>query len=531
MAGPTVVVRILGDLASLAKTFSSAADTASSAGSRIHSAFSNVLGQLNASGVLGPFGNALQAADQALTKMGDKIQGLGPKLQTAGGGLAGLGLALSALGSGDQRAQQQLQAAIGATGKSYDAYATPRSMRPSRSKEHFGDSAVESQDALRILTQATGDPTKALGLLSTATDLAAAKHEDLDAAATQLGKTYNGAGRILKDFGISTSLAADPAKALATATKAASSADDALTTAKRNLIEKETEDAGKKTLTTSEALKLQDAQSKVVSASDKATKAHQVLAAAQQTAADKAKGHSAAIDALGAKLKGQGTAAADTFGGHIAAMKAKVEDSTAEFGKKFGPALTAAGVAILALGTLTEIAGAAVKFFKDQTILSTAATKIATAGQWLFNAAMDANPIMLVVLAIVALVLAVIVMYEKFAWFRDLVKDIWNWIKTNWPLLLDIIFGPIGLAIGLIIQHWQAFVAFFEGIPGDIARIASDMWHWVSDEFSRSARSHHRRLGHLPGAGSPVCRHRSAARPRRDVGQPSGAGLRASSTT
>src|SRR5262249_45897266 len=68
--------------------------------------------------------------------------------------------------------------------------------------EKYGQTANHTQDALRILTQATHSPAKALELLGTATDLAAAKHESLDEAASQLGKVYNGNKKLLKEFGV-----------------------------------------------------------------------------------------------------------------------------------------------------------------------------------------------------------------------------------------------------------------------------------------------------------------------------------------
>lgn len=49
---------------------------------------------------------------------------------------------------------------------------------------------------------------------------------------------------------------------------------------------------------------------------------------------------------------------------------------------------------------------------------------IATAAQWLWNAAMSANPIGLIIIAIVAIVAAVILAYNKFKWFRDLIAGI-----------------------------------------------------------------------------------------------------------
>src|SRR3546814_18759321 len=89
------------------------------------------------------------------------------------------------------------------------------------------------------------------------------------------------------------------------------------------------------------------------------------------------------------------------------------------------------------------------------------AVRIATwawaAAQWLLNAAMAANPVGLVILAIAALVAIVIVAYQKsetfrkivgkaFEWVQKAAASAWEWIKGNWPLLLAIITGPIGLA-------------------------------------------------------------------------------------
>jgi hypothetical protein len=54
---------------------------------------------------------------------------------------------------------------------------------------------------------------------------------------------------------------------------------------------------------------------------------------------------------------------------------------------------------------------------------------VATAAQWLFNIAMTANPIGLIVVAIAAVIAIVVVMYNKFAWFRDFMGIIGGLIK------------------------------------------------------------------------------------------------------
>lgn len=156
---------------------------------------------------------------------------------------------------------------------------------------------------------------------------------------------------------------------------------------------------------------------------------------------------------------------------------------------------------LIPLGAVIVATMVATKAYTLATNAAGVATKLASAAQWLWNTAMSANPIMLVVLAIVALVAGVILAYQKVAWFRDMVqamgralviawraivdaaKAAFNWIKSNWPLLLAIITGPIGIAVLLIVRNWDtiknAAKAAFEAVKG--AALAA--WHGVSAAF------------------------------------------------
>ncbi len=119
---------------------------------------------------------------------------------------------------------------------------------------------------------------------------------------------------------------------------------------------------------------------------------------------------------------------------------------------------------------------------------------VSTAAQWLFNAAMDANPIGLLIIAIGALVAGIVWIATKTTWFQDLwhtvwgaiqrpVEAVWNWLKTNWPLLLGILTGPIGLAVVEIVKHWDTVVGFVKAIPDRIASAASGMWDGIKNSF------------------------------------------------
>lgn len=128
--------------------------------------------------------------------------------------------------------------------------------------------------------------------------------------------------------------------------------------------------------------------------------------------------------------------------------------------------------------------------------VATAATAAWTAAQWLLNAALNANPIGLIVAAIALLVAGLIIAWKHSETFRDVVTAAWEAVKgvvapvldflttkvpeafqaiydavkgaveavvgfvtDHWPLLLAILTGPIGLAVLAIASHWDTIKA------------------------------------------------------------------------
>lgn len=88
-------------------------------------------------------------------------------------------------------------------------------------------------------------------------------------------------------------------------------------------------------------------------------------------------------------------------------------------------------------------------------------TKLNTAAQWLWNAAMNANPIGLIIAAIVALIAIVVVAIKH-----------WD----DWGAALMVFLGPVGLIISSfksIYDHWESIKQAFqtEGIIGGLKRI------------------------------------------------------------
>jgi tape measure domain-containing protein len=81
---------------------------------------------------------------------------------------------------------------------------------------------------------------------------------------------------------------------------------------------------------------------------------------------------------------------------------------------------------------------------------STIATKIATAAQWLWNAAMTANPIGAVIAALAALAAGVIYAWNKFAGFRGFLTGMWYALKEVGSILYDFLIAPL-MSLGKVV--------------------------------------------------------------------------------
>ena len=149
------------------------------------------------------------------------------------------------------------------------------------------------------------------------------------------------------------------------------------------------------------------------------------------------------------------------------------------------------------LGGKLSVMVTAIKGWGIWSGIASAATKVWTGIQAAFDVVMSANPIMLVVIAIAALVAGVIYAYTHFQTFRDIVKTamhditaavsaVVSWVTGHWPLLLAILTGPIGLATLFIVDHWKqivsgassmlnSVVSFFTGLPGKIIGALSSL--------------------------------------------------------
>lgn len=166
----------------------------------------------------------------------------------------------------------------------------------------------------------------------------------------------------------------------------------------------------------------------------------------------------------------------------------------------------AADIASVAMNTLslTKIKDtAATVANKTASIASSAATKAQAAAQWALNAAMSANPIMLVVVAIAALVAGIVIAYKKSETFRNIVNGAFGAVKTGVMAVVDWFKEAIPAAFnavvefakkwtlpGLILTHiddikefFGDLVSFVTGLPKKIAKAALGMFDGIKDAF------------------------------------------------
>lgn len=141
--------------------------------------------------------------------------------------------------------------------------------------------------------------------------------------------------------------------------------------------------------------------------------------------------------------------------------------------------VTQAHAAVMAV----QAAGGIAAYIAQMGIVQTA-TKVWTAVQWLLNTAMLANPITLIIVAIVALIAIVVLAWKNSETFREIVIGAWNAIKDAAGAVWDWIKNAISTAFeflknlavnwslpGLIVKHWDT-----------IKNAAGAVWDWIKDK-------------------------------------------------
>ncbi|WP_394436304.1 aggregation-promoting factor C-terminal-like domain-containing protein [Streptomyces sp. SGAir0957] len=112
------------------------------------------------------------------------------------------------------------------------------------------------------------------------------------------------------------------------------------------------------------------------------------------------------------------------------------------------------------------------------------AMRVWTIVQWALNLAMRANPIQLVITALIALVAFGIYAFNKFPWFRNLVLAAWNGIKTAslwlWEKVLKPVFTWIGdICVWLWSNVIKPYFGYVVAMWKRVASVATWLWQKV----------------------------------------------------
>lgn len=245
---------------------------------------------------------------------------------------------------------------------------------------------------------------------------------------------------------------------------------------------------------------------------------------ATKNAAGETKSLAQIQDELAAKFKGQAAKQAQTAAGKMQIFKTQMAEAGETIGAVFLPVLTRFAdylttkvlpavqstfdyvsqhketfkVLAIAVGAVGAAFILAAGFLKAYTIATTiyagaskavaAAQKAWAAAQWLLNVAMSANPIGLVVIAIVALVAAIVIAWKRSETFRKIVTGA---------------FAAVSAAAGRVkdwvVRKFGEMLAFVRSLPGKVRAGTSRIWSVITDKATEAKRWAEDKLGSLVG--------------------------------
>ena len=334
------------------------------------------------------------------SRFGSVVSSTGAKIAS---GLAAAGIVKWLAGSVSaakeaEAATTSLNRAVTATGTPWITYSGHMQEVISKQSQLSAYSQGALKSALTQLTLVTGSSAKGLNLLGLATDLARAKHMDLAKAATLVGKVADGNTSALSRYGIV---------------------------------------VGKGT-TATQALAMMQGRFAGQAA------AYGNTAAGAQDKFTNALHHLQVV--IGTAILPLVTA----FTSRITGLLEKFQELPGPVQKVIIGVAAFAGAAAILAPWISGIIGA-VQAMK----LAALAQKAWAAAQWLLNAAMDANPIGLIVIAIAALVATFVVLWNKCGWFRDFWIGLWDQVKGVAAAVVPVLKAVWDAISGALKAFWD----------------------------------------------------------------------------
>ena len=123
---------------------------------------------------------------------------------------------------------------------------------------------------------------------------------------------------------------------------------------------------------------------------------------------------------------------------------------------------------------------------------------LAVAAMWAWNAAMTAGlwPLLAIAAGIAAVIAVGYLLIKNWDAVKKAATDCWNWVKAkcqacfdwiaaNWPKLLAILTGPIGIAVAMIVKHWDSIKAGASKACDGIKSVWNSLTSWLSGIFNK----------------------------------------------
>jgi len=415
-------------------------------------------------GVLDDVQDGMAGAAASISRGADRMVSAGQTMtRKATLPIAAAGTALFALAGAQEDAEVRMSSSFESMGAA--AWTTTDALKAQASAfqevSTFGDEAIlDFQSVMLTFGNVTGDvftDATQLGL-----DMSAKLGTDLQSTAIQLGKALN-----------------DPAKGLSALSRVGVSF---------------TEDQEEMVKAMTEAGDIAGAQAIILGELEKQFGG--TAEAMAQTGTGQAKQAMNALGDAGEQLGAVVIPMVSQLAGwlkQLATWFQNLDPATKEWIVRIGALVAAIGPALIIGGKLIQAFMAIGRAFK------------------VLTAIMSANPWLLLIAAVVALVVIIVRNWDEIVAF---LKGVWDWIKDTaaavWEWLKDVFRKGLEFvknlflnwtAVGLIIKHWDkikeaatavgewikekfnAVVDFFKGIPRRISEAVRGMWDGIKDAF------------------------------------------------